>query len=383
MINGIDKLKPLKNEDWHKVRDISIPIHKPAGSSAYEADIKGALCFAGSPHAMRLCDTENSASIVRAVEVMRQANVHLSKGHHRFRLDVENMSFRVQLGNNASSQDLQLRVLPQECPSVHDLDLPPPWRALVMDEALLMGGLILITAPNGQGKTTSASAIVRSRLEAFGGMANTIEDPIELPLQHAWGEGGVCYQRPVTTPSNASNSGEGYYMALFDALRQFPAISGGGTILFVGEIRDAKTAAETLKAAANGHLVIATMHGKSVETSIRRMMTLSSDASEGMEPANVREMLSECLRMVINQRLFWKLEGEGWSAAKVKGDLVWSRGYESPVANAIRRNSMDALTAIANSQSLAISKMRDDVEVNIDQLKETLHRTASASAGIK
>ena len=244
MVKGIENLPVLNPDDWHKVRDITIPIRQidaGGGSRVVESDIHGATCFTGSPNAKRLYDPESPNSFARLIDIISKVDPNLQLGLKRFRLDQDGLSFRVQLGTNVDTQDLQMRVLPQETPSLTDLNLPESWRAMMTDHTLLNGGLILITAPNGQGKTTTASAIVRSRLEQYGGLANTCEDPVELPLQGVWGQ-GICYQRPANTEYDLDNPGEGYYRALIDALRQFPAITGGGTMLFVGEIRDGKTA---------------------------------------------------------------------------------------------------------------------------------------------
>src|SRR5690606_32486302 len=106
-------------------------------------------------------------------------------------------SYRAQVGRNAHGSDLQLRVLPKDVPLLSDLDMPEAWRRLFLDETLFSGGLVLFAAPHGQGKTTTASSMVASRLARFGGMANTFEDPAELPLQGVWGQGGLCIQRQL------------------------------------------------------------------------------------------------------------------------------------------------------------------------------------------
>ncbi|OGU24407.1 MAG: hypothetical protein A2580_08705 [Hydrogenophilales bacterium RIFOXYD1_FULL_62_11] len=349
----LENLPVIPAAQWPRIRDISIPLARADGGNTLRAELDKAICFVGAAHAYRLCNGECPEGFIRTLDLARTVDAQVAKGHRRFRLNNGGMTYRAQVGANAEHLDLQLRVLPQETPALSALDMAAGWRSLLLDDSLLNGGLILVTAPNGQGKTTTASSIVRSRLEHFGGMANTVEDPIELPLQGVWNR-GLCYQRPID--DSARDPGDGYYYSMLDALRQFPAISGGGTILFVGEIRDAKTAIETLKAAINGHLVVATMHSKSIPTALRRIITLASDPVSGVQSDLAREMLSDSLRCVISQRLSWQLDQTGWSAAKVVGQILWSAGYRSDVAQALRDQPLDSLHELATRQSEDVQK---------------------------
>src|SRR5690606_554252 len=143
-----------------------------------------------------------------------------------------------------------------------------------------------------------------------GGTANTYEDPPELPLHGAWGD-GICYQKPVELFAPPENPGAGYERALLKSFREFPATSGGGNILFCGEIRDNETASNVLKQAQNSHLVIATIHAKSAQAAVRRMVTLAAGAKDNADTQSVREMLAETLTAVFYQKLIWRREGEG------------------------------------------------------------------------
>jgi len=373
-------LEPLKLSEWHLVRDITIPlfIQDNAQSRTTEADIENAICFTGEPRARRLLDPGDKDSFAKMVSIFGQVDPWLAMGHRRFKIREGGLSFRAQVGRHAEGEDLQLRVLPETVPSLDELRIPDVWRALMMDPDLLNGGLILITATNGQGKTTTSSAIVRSRLETYGGFANTVEDPIELPLQGVWGH-GVCMQRPVDQfETEGTAPGDGYYLALMETLRQFPAISGGGTILFAGEIRDAQTAAETLKAAINGHLVIATIHAKSEASALRRMATLAAGAKDSADIDTVRDLLSEAIRGVFYQRLSWSKEAEatGWKRGEVGGGLLWSESTNSQVGKMIKEGKFDDLHKIAANQRAAINPLIG-TKPSGNQVRELLRKTGA------
>ena len=85
----------------------------------------------------------------------------------------------------------RLRRLPSAPPRLEAMPspLPPRVAELLLSPRLLAGGLVYVTGAAGSGKTTTASATVVSRLHRFGGVAYTIEDPPELPLNGWHGPG--------------------------------------------------------------------------------------------------------------------------------------------------------------------------------------------------
>ena len=157
-----------------------------------------------------------------------------------------------------------------------------------LDKFLKLGkkyGLILLSGPTGSGKTTSASAMVKDFLEAYGDVAVTIEDPPELPLDGAHGE-GWCFQTPI-------DSDEDFGDALVRCMRYQPKI------IFLGEIRTAFAARQMLRASVNGHIVIATIHAGEINDTLNSIMTFIS----GDEREHALYALAEGLVGVINQRL--------------------------------------------------------------------------------
>lgn len=352
----VSLLPPLTADEWPRVRDIVIPIdlHNTGGSEVAETNLEQAVCFLGSLGLRRLYHPEERGVFQRLLPLFTEVASQIGSGQRRFRVDFDGMSFRAQLGANAGGHDLTLRVLPDHAPSLSDLRLPAGLRTVLTSKELLDGGLLLIVAPNGQGKTTTASAIVRTRLQAFGGFAITVEDPCELPLQGVWGE-GLCIQRPVIPLDPYEAPGDGIYRALIGALRQFPAISQG-TMLLVGEIQDGKTAVETLKAAIHGHLVIATLHARSAADAIRRMVSLCATVPHAMDTDTARELLAAAVRGVWYQRLHWSQEGAGWGMGEISGHVLWnsSAGH---VLGAIANGSYDRLAEISVRQTEVIKRL--------------------------
>lgn len=351
----VSTLKPITEAEWPHVRDIIVPVEiGSAGHEAAETLIPHAVCYLGDLNARRLQDPENPGLATRIFPLLAEAHAQVTEGKKRFRVDFEGLSFRAQLGQGSLGHDLSLRALPQACPRLTDLRLPAALKMLLLGRELLEGGLILFVAPNGQGKTTSASATVVSRLEVFGGYAQTVEDPCELPMHGVWGQ-GVCIQRPVVGQEGDETPGDGFFRAMIDSMRQFPAIPYG-TQLMVGEIQDSRTAVETLKAAIHGHLVVATLHARSPADAVRRMASMCANGRDNLDAETARELLSAALKGVWYQRLQWDRSGEGWSRGQVSGQVLWS-DPQPMIAKAISSGRFDQLGELSKKQTAALETL--------------------------
>ena len=147
-------------------------------------------------------------------------------------------------------------------------------------------GLILIAGTTGQGKTTTASSLLQEYLINYGEIAITIEDPPELMLEGKHGQFGVCYQVKVK---------DGDFAPLVrQALRQQPRY------IMLGEVRDPSSAQEVLNAALSGHVVLATIHGGSIEEALLRMINY---VASRVDLNMARDMLADGIAAVLHQEM--------------------------------------------------------------------------------
>lgn len=192
----------------------------------------------------------------------------------------------------------RLKLLPMSPPNLDILPsmLPQSVSATLMSDRIKRGGLILITGAPGAGKTTTASAVVVSRLTKFGGLAYTLEDPPEIPLD-GWHGSGVCHQGQVLDSEHDSGWSDGFR----GILRSQPA--GSTPMLLVGELREGAAVRASVRAAQNGFLVIATGFGTTLPESVRSLATLGADGGDASTVA-FYESLASTLKIVVYQRLF-------------------------------------------------------------------------------
>jgi type II secretory ATPase GspE/PulE/Tfp pilus assembly ATPase PilB-like protein len=146
------------------------------------------------------------------------------------------------------SRDLRLMALENLGLSRHDLgNLQGMLRS--------PGGLILVTGPAGAGKTTTLYAAI-NHLNDGTRRINTIEDPVEYALAGVR-QAQVNLRIELDFPE-----------LLRAVLRQ------SSDVILVGEIRDPVTAETTVRAAASGMLVLATLHAPTAPAAINSMYAL-------------------------------------------------------------------------------------------------------------
>lgn len=181
---------------------------------------------------------------------------------------------------------LVLRLLPESCPQLNDLGVPPALNELLNEE----GGLILVTGATGSGKSTTLAAMVDNLNHRREGHILTLEDPVEF-IHHS--ERCLIQQREVGTHCHSFSA------ALRVALRQDP------DVILLGELRDTETIRLALTAAETGHLVLSTLHTRGAAQAIERLV----DVFPAGEKDQVRSQLSGSLCAVLAQKLLPDQQG--------------------------------------------------------------------------
>jgi twitching motility protein PilT len=123
-------------------------------------------------------------------------------------------------------------------------------------------------------------------MENYGGVAFTIEDPVEYRLEGRRGQAGYCYQSEIQEEHE-------WGQMLKRSLRWHPRY------IFVGEIRTPDAANQLLRAATSGHNVIATMHAGSMEEALEGLLQLAEIDLGPRAPL----LLAAGLTAVIHQNL--------------------------------------------------------------------------------
>ncbi|RNC71740.1 MAG: PilT/PilU family type 4a pilus ATPase [Desulfuromonadales bacterium] len=195
--------------------------------------------------------------------------------------------FRVSIFRQRGAIGIVMRVIPPHVGSFEELNLPP----VLGDIAKSPNGLILVTGPTGNGKSTTLASILRHLNETCCFNIITIEDPIEFLFTS---DKSCIIQREVGIDT------EDFSAALRSALRMDP------DVIMVGEMRDLETIDSCIKAAETGHLVFSTLHTQGAVSTINRLIGhFPPDAQEV-----IRQRLADILVATVSLRLIKDKSGE-------------------------------------------------------------------------
>ncbi|WP_298436820.1 type IV pilus twitching motility protein PilT [Geobacter sp.] len=195
--------------------------------------------------------------------------------------------FRVSIFRQRSAIGIVMRVIPPHVGTFGELNLPP----VLGEIAKAPNGLILVTGPTGNGKSTTLASIIRHLNETCCFNIITIEDPVEFLFTS---DKSCIIQREVGIDT------ENFSAALRSALRMDP------DVIMVGEMRDLETIDACIKAAETGHLVFSTLHTPGATSTINRLIGhFPPDAQEV-----IRQRLADILVATVSLRLIKDKSGE-------------------------------------------------------------------------
>lgn len=135
-------------------------------------------------------------------------------------------------------------------------------------------GLVLVTGPTGSGKSTTLNAMLQA-LDRSTRNIMTLEDPVEYHFDG------------IRQTQVREQYGLGFAEGVRTLLRHDP------DVIMIGEIRDADTAQQAMRAAMTGHLVLSSLHTTNAAGVIPRLLDLGVS----------RDLLAQHLRGVVAQRL--------------------------------------------------------------------------------
>ncbi len=231
-----------------------------------------------------------------AIERMLRSTLG-SRGRRQLEIDgsadaVVALSSGARVRVNVYRRDVGLaaafRVLPERIPPLAELGLPDALESLSRSPR----GLLLVTGPTGSGKTTTIASIIDSVLGPSPLHVITLEDPIEYRFPE---------RDALVTQRQIGDHAPDFASALRQALRQDP------DVLVIGEMRDQETISTALTAAETGHFVLATLHSRTAESTITRVVESFDDGRQSF----VRSQLATALVGVVSQQLVPAADGRG------------------------------------------------------------------------
>jgi twitching motility protein PilT len=235
--------------------------------------------------------------------------------------------------------DGAFRVINDKIPTFEELGLPLPLKRLTEYHQ----GMVLVTGPNGCGKSTTLAAMVELINEAREEHIITIEDPVEYIYEP---------KRSQVNQRELGSCTESFSNALRAALREDP------DVIMIGEMRDLETISLAITAAETGHLVFGTLHTISAARTIDRILDVFPPEEQGQ----IRSMISESIKGIICQQLLPRRDGNGRALAM---EIL----FNTPAAaNLIReRKIFQMASVIQTGRRQGMISMDDSLQKLVDE----------------
>lgn len=257
----------------------------------------------------------------------------------------------------------------------------PPFEELHMPKTLeticeRAQGLVLVVGPTGCGKTTTIASMINYINNTRSCHIITIEDPIEYLFKDAK---AIVSQREIGIDI------QDFEQALRYLMRQDP------DVVFVGEMRDAKTVTAGMRAAETGHLVFGTMHSANASQAIHRLLDLFPQSERDL----IRQTLSLALSAVVSQVLLPCIRDDIDRMPAVEILLanpsvrkLISDGRENELPNVIRSSQQEGMQDLTDNLCGLVKDGSIDPKdayryaPNKDELKMALKGIRTTSSGI-
>ena len=195
--------------------------------------------------------------------------------------------FRINIYRQRGSYAVTIRVIPFDCGTFESLGIPTVLQK-ILDSAK---GLVLVTGPQGSGKTTTLAACIDCINTTRKVNIVTIEDPIEFLHKS---KKSVVNQRELGSDT-VSFSGAMKYILRQDV-----------DICLIGELRDQDTLNAALALSDTGMLVLSALHSPNAAESISRIINMFPPEFQH----TVRTQLSLSLKAVISQQLIMRSDAK-------------------------------------------------------------------------
>ena len=246
----------------------------------------------------------------------------ISTQGRRYRINVSKQRWHIMI---------VARLLAEKVPTIDEMWLPQIFKALMNRTTWL----IFVTWPTWSGKSTTLAAMVEEVNANKNKHIITIEDPIEYVFTP---KKSVFEQKQLWKDITSFASAMKY------ALRQRPDV-----ILF-GEARDPESLKNAMALAETWHLVITTIHSRSVEQAINKIISMFPQD----EQDQVRNNLAENMVAIIVQKLLKKKDGVWVIAAH---EIAMNN---TAMENAIRENKLNQIDNVIFTNRQAGMQLMDD-----------------------
>ena len=215
--------------------------------------LNGELIFIENPY--EIIPAKKFLEFAKELLPPEKFNAFINSGNIDFAFEYLNYRVRANFYKDLNGGAAAFRFINSEIRTLDDLGLPEILKELCKRRR----GLILITAPSGNGKSTTLAAMIQEINTSRRCHIITLEDPIEYIFKS---DKSIINQRETGIHTNNFSD------TLKFTLRQDP------DVIMIGELRDYESISAALSAAETGHLILATLHTQDASQTVERIIDI-------------------------------------------------------------------------------------------------------------
>ena len=255
---------------------------------------------------------ERMEELVYEILSPTQREFFTQKGTLDFAHEIEKEHrFRINVFRQRGLISLVARRVSAHVPSFESLHLPP----VLEKVAEAHQGLVLVVGATGSGKTTTIASMLDHITRTRACHIVTVEDPIEYLFND---------NKAIVSQREIGIDVPDFVEALTYLMRQDP------DVVFVGEMRDARTVTAGMRAAETGHLVMGTMHSSNASQAVHRLLDLFAQEE--------RELVRQTLSLALRAMMYWAVTPDSrlYSAARIPASVALLLARALPTSKKVR-----------------------------------------------
>lgn len=304
--------------------------------------IDGKLCPLTQEKVLTAQDLKELSDVILIEEDKKEL---MENGEVDFSYNFEEKArFRTNVFFQKGCLSVAMRLITNKTRSLEELNMPTS----LYEFTKASQGLVIVTGPIGQGKSTTLAALIDYINHNFEKHIITIEDPIEYVYDQ---DRCIIDQREVGKDSKT------FHSALRAVFRE------DANVVLIGEMRDLDTIGTVITAAETGHLIFTTLHTNDSAQTVDRII----DVFPAHQQNQIRFQLANVLLGVLSQRLMPKIGGGRIPALEimVKNHAVGSliredKAYQ--IDNVIETSSREGMISLDKSLLNLVQKGLVSVE---------------------
>lgn len=239
--------------------------------------------------------------------------------------------FRINISRQRDHKMIVARLLEEKVPTIDDRWLPEIFKTLTKKT----NGIIFVAWPTWSWKSTTLAAMIEEINTTRSSHIITIEDPIEYIFDP---------QKAIFEQKQLWKDVVSFASAMKYALRQRP------DVILLWESRDPESLKNAIALAETGHLVLTTIHSRSAEQTINKIISMFPAEEQPI----IRHQISENMTAIIIQKLLKKAD---WTWMVPAHEILLNN---TAVENTIREDKLNQLKNVIYTYRASWMKMLED-----------------------